>query len=145
MFAETGRHVRLSDPITTIFHANVTTAAVSSDQETSHRHDHQRGTSMHLKCPSCRGIPRKDHPVGRSLLVGIVVVLVAVSSALAWNKAGHMVSGAIAYADLKQTIRRPSRAWSHCSRPTRILGQNGRHDLRSYTSPLRSKISISSC
>jgi hypothetical protein len=27
---------------------------------------------------------------------------VAVSSALAWNKAGHMVSGAIAYADLKQ-------------------------------------------
>jgi hypothetical protein len=29
-------------------------------------------------------------------------VLGVVSSALAWNKAGHMVSGAIAYADLKQ-------------------------------------------
>jgi len=57
---------------------------------------------MHLKCPSCRGIPRKDHSVGRSLLVGLVVLLVAVSSALAWNKAGHMVSGAMAYADLKQ-------------------------------------------
>src|SRR5437870_13727050 len=64
--------------------------------------DHQRGTSMHLKRPSCRGIPRKDHPVGRSLLVGILVVLVTVSSALAWNKAGHMVPGAMAYADLKQ-------------------------------------------
>jgi len=57
---------------------------------------------MHLKRQSCRGFPRKDHPVGRSLLVGILVLLVTVSSALAWNKAGHMVSGAIAYADLTQ-------------------------------------------
>ena len=59
-------------------------------------HDHRRGTSMHLKRQSCRGFPRKDHPVGSSLLVGILVVLVTVSSALAWNKAGHMVSGALA-------------------------------------------------
>ena len=58
---------------------------------------------MHLKRPSCRGIPSKDHPIGRGVLVGILLVLVAVSSALAWNKAGHMVSGAMAYADLKQT------------------------------------------
>jgi S1/P1 nuclease/metal binding Ada-like protein len=57
---------------------------------------------MHLKRPSCLGIPSKDHPIGRGVLVGILLVLVAVSSALAWNKAGHMVSGAIAYADLKQ-------------------------------------------
>jgi hypothetical protein len=33
----------------------------------------------------------------------LVLLLFVVSSALAWNKAGHMVSGAIAYADLKQT------------------------------------------
>jgi hypothetical protein len=58
---------------------------------------------MHLKRPSCHDVPRKDHPVGRSLLVDILVVLVAVSSACAWNKAGHMVSGALAYADLKQS------------------------------------------
>ena len=32
----------------------------------------------------------------------LVLLLVLASSALAWNKAGHMVSGAIAYADLKQ-------------------------------------------
>ncbi len=57
---------------------------------------------MHLKRQSCRGFPRKDHPVGSSLLVGILVVLVTVSSVLAWNKAGHMVSGALAYADLRQ-------------------------------------------
>ncbi len=57
---------------------------------------------MHLKRQSCRSIPRKDHPVRRGFLIGILLVLVAVSSALAWNKAGHMVSGAIAYADLKQ-------------------------------------------
>jgi hypothetical protein len=57
---------------------------------------------MHLKCQSCRGISSKDHPIGRRLLVGVLLVLVAVSSALAWNKAGHMVSGAIAYADLQQ-------------------------------------------
>src|SRR5437667_4179258 len=76
---------------------------------TSHRsvralqaHDHEKGTSMHLQCPSCRGIHSKDHPGGRGLLVGILLVLVAVSSAFAWNKAGHMVSGAIAYADLTQ-------------------------------------------
>jgi hypothetical protein len=65
---------------------------------------------MHLKHQSCRGIPRKDHPVGRGLLVVILVLLVVVSSAFAWNKAGHMVSGAIAYADLKpaspQTLTR---------------------------------------
>jgi hypothetical protein len=41
--------------------------------------------------------------MGRELLVGILLVLVAVSSAFAWSKAGHMVSGAIAYADVKQT------------------------------------------
>jgi len=57
---------------------------------------------MHLKRPSYLGIPSKEHPIGRGALVGILLVLVAVSSALAWNKAGHMVSGAIAYADLKQ-------------------------------------------
>ena len=33
----------------------------------------------------------------------LFLLLVLVSSAFAWNKAGHMVSGAIAYADLKQT------------------------------------------
>ena len=41
----------------------------------------------------------------RAMLLGIGLVLVLlalVPSALAWNKAGHMVSGAIAYADLKQ-------------------------------------------
>src|SRR5712691_9123489 len=81
-------------------HANVTTVAVPSDQEILS--DHQRGTPMYLKCQSCRGIPSNDHPVGRGLLVGILVLLMAVSSTLAWNKAGHMVSGAIAYADLKQ-------------------------------------------
>jgi hypothetical protein len=37
------------------------------------------------------------------LLFGILFVLAAVTSAFAWSKAGHMVSGAIAYADLKQT------------------------------------------
>ena len=58
---------------------------------------------MHLKRQSCRGMSSKDHPVGRSLLVGILLGLMAVSSACAWNKAGHMVSGAIAYADLKQS------------------------------------------
>jgi hypothetical protein len=57
---------------------------------------------MHLKRQSCRGIPGKAHPVGSGCLVGILLVLVAVSSALAWNKAGHMVAGAIAYADLQQ-------------------------------------------
>jgi hypothetical protein len=31
----------------------------------------------------------------------LVLLLVVVSSALAWSKVGHMVSGAIAYADLK--------------------------------------------
>jgi len=39
----------------------------------------------------------------RGLLIGLLLLLVVISSALAWNKAGHMVSGAIAYADLKQT------------------------------------------
>src|SRR5215813_6897443 len=58
---------------------------------------------MYLKRPSCRGRPRKDHLLGRGLLAGILLVLMAVSSVRAWNKAGHMVSGAIAYADLKQT------------------------------------------
>ena len=58
---------------------------------------------MHLKRHSCRGIPRKHHFIGRGLLAGIIGVLVTVSSAIAWNKAGHMVSGAIAYADLQQT------------------------------------------
>jgi hypothetical protein len=36
-------------------------------------------------------------------VLGLLFVLVAVSSAFAWSKAGHMVSGAIAYADLKQS------------------------------------------
>ena len=57
---------------------------------------------MYLTCQSCRGISSKGRPVGRGLLVGILLLLVAVSSALAWNRAGPMVSGAIAYADLKQ-------------------------------------------
>ena len=42
----------------------------------------------------------------KGLLVGTLLLLMVVSfvsSTLAWNKAGHMVSGAIAYADLKQT------------------------------------------
>ena len=58
---------------------------------------------MHLQCRSCRGLHSQAHPMGRGLLVGILLVLVAVSSAFAWSKAGHMVSGAIAYADLKHT------------------------------------------
>ena len=33
-------------------------------------------------------------------LVSLLLLLMVVSSALAWNKSGHMVSGAIAYADL---------------------------------------------
>jgi hypothetical protein len=57
---------------------------------------------MHLKRQSSHGIPRKDHPAGRGFLVGILLVFAAVSTALAWNKAGHMVSAAIAYADLEQ-------------------------------------------
>jgi hypothetical protein len=32
----------------------------------------------------------------------VLLLVMVVSSAFAWNKAGHMVSGAIAYADLKQ-------------------------------------------
>ena len=36
MFAETVRHVRLSDPITTSFPAKVTTAVAPSDQEMNH-------------------------------------------------------------------------------------------------------------
>ena len=57
---------------------------------------------MYLIRQSCRGIPRTPHPVGRGLLVAILLLLVAVSSALPWNTPGHMVSGAIAYADLQQ-------------------------------------------
>jgi len=45
--------------------------------------------------------PGKNLLIRRGLLCGILLVLVALSSALAWSKAGHMVSGAIAYADLK--------------------------------------------
>ena len=33
----------------------------------------------------------------------LLTVLSSVSPTLAWNKAGHMVSGAMAYADLTQT------------------------------------------
>jgi S1/P1 Nuclease len=58
---------------------------------------------MHLLSQSCRGLQSKAHSMGRGLLVGILLVLVAVSSTFAWSKAGHMVSGAIAYADLKHT------------------------------------------
>src|SRR5262249_11381093 len=58
---------------------------------------------MPLKRQSCRGLQSKAHPIGRGLLVGILLVLVAVSSTCAWSKAGHMVSGAIAYTDLKHT------------------------------------------
>src|SRR5262249_33233682 len=57
---------------------------------------------MHLKRQTCCGSFSKDHPGGRGLLLGLLLMLAAVSSALAWNKAGHMVSGAIAYAELKQ-------------------------------------------
>ena len=42
----------------------------------------------------------------QGLVVGTLLLLIVVSfvsSTLAWNKAGHMVSGAIAYADLQQT------------------------------------------
>ena len=35
--------------------------------------------------------------------LGLLMVVSCFSSALAWNKPGHMVSGAIAYADLQQT------------------------------------------
>ena len=48
---------------------------------------------MHLTRQSCCGIARKDPCVRRGLLVGILLLLVLVSSALAWNKPGHMVSG----------------------------------------------------
>ena len=58
---------------------------------------------MYLQRQSCRGMPRTHHPVGSGLLVGILLLLVAVSSALPWNTAGHMVSGAIVYADLQQS------------------------------------------
>jgi S1/P1 Nuclease len=58
---------------------------------------------MHLTRPSGGDIPRKAHRVGKGLLVGILLLLALISSVFAWNKAGHMVSGAIAYADLKQT------------------------------------------
>jgi S1/P1 Nuclease len=48
---------------------------------------------------------RKDYRMRQELLVGTLLLIVVslVSSTLAWNKAGHMVSGAIAYADLQQT------------------------------------------
>jgi S1/P1 Nuclease len=42
----------------------------------------------------------------QGLVVGTLLLLIVVSfvsSTLAWNKAGHMVSGAIAYVDLQQT------------------------------------------
>src|ERR1041384_4754949 len=35
-------------------------------------------------------------------VVSLLLLLLRVSAALAWNPAGHMVSGAIAYAELKQ-------------------------------------------
>jgi len=82
MFAETGRHVRLSDPITTIFHANVTTAAVSSDQETNHLHDHQRGTLMH---------PSQSLRIAR-MCAGLFVLLLRV--ALGATHAAEMFSSA---------------------------------------------------
>src|SRR5262245_29887176 len=59
-------------------------------------------------------MPRQKEPSMQSALrvlcrramrlgTGLVLVLFALApAALAWNKAGHMVSGAIAYADLKQ-------------------------------------------
>jgi S1/P1 nuclease len=56
---------------------------------------------MHMKPQSCHSILRKAHAVGRGLLGGILLGLVAVSSVCAWNKAEHMVSGAMAYADLE--------------------------------------------
>src|SRR5215510_9160563 len=58
---------------------------------------------MSLRSRSCHGLHRRADPRGRGLLVGILLVLVTASSTFAWSKAGHMVSGAIAYADLKQT------------------------------------------
>src|SRR5262249_10039096 len=60
-------------------------------------------TPMPLQRQSCRGLQSKAHPLGSGLRVGILLVLVAVSSAFAWSKAGHMVSGAVAEADVKQT------------------------------------------
>src|SRR5262249_13964204 len=72
-------------------------------RETHQDHDSQRGTTMHLPCQCCCGRHRKDSPLRRGLLVGICLVLVTASSTFAWSKAGHMVSGAIAYADLQQT------------------------------------------
>ena len=58
---------------------------------------------MYRTHQSCRGLSRTAHPLGRGIVLGLLFVLVAVSSAFAWSKAGHMVSGAIAYADLKQS------------------------------------------
>ena len=75
-------------------------AGTALSSEAQRLHDHEKGTSMHPTPHSCRGIPSTDHAGGRGLLVGLLLVLVAVSSACAWNKAGHMVSGAMAYAEL---------------------------------------------
>ena len=41
-----------------------------------------------------------------SFLIVLIVTLMLPRPALAWNKAGHMVSGAIAYNELKQTSPR---------------------------------------
>jgi hypothetical protein len=37
-----------------------------------------------------------------AVMVAVLVLMVFVPSSLAWNKAGHMVSAAIAYTELKQ-------------------------------------------
>src|SRR4029450_8028493 len=72
-------------------------------RETHQDHDSQRGTTMHLPCQGCGGRHSKDSPLRRGWLIGIGLVLVTASATFAWSKAGHMVSGAMAYADLQQT------------------------------------------
>src|SRR5437867_4038679 len=57
---------------------------------------------MPLKRYACHAIQRKEHYMRTGPLASLLLLLGLGSSALAWNPAGHMVSGAIAYAELKQ-------------------------------------------
>ncbi len=61
----------------------------------------------------------------RALLIGTLLLLGVVSSALAWNKAGHMVSGAIAYADLKQVSPQTLARVVALLNPTATLVEHG--------------------